>query len=440
MGLWSRITQGRGAPEKAKPEEAAAPTRPQRAPSGLPASSSISAADKLAGFHSIVKECLERALRFDEAGSPAEARRYYAQGVALATEALALNVAPPSAQTEQHRKQLQAWQQRAGERLRSLEARHQQQQQVRPDAKPSAADSGEEAKLRAAVESDIVDHSPGVSWADVAGLEEAKRALQEAVVLPSLRPDLFTGLRAPARGLLLFGPPGTGKTLLAKACATEAKSTFFSISASSLTSKWVGESEKLVRMLFTVARERSPTIVFIDEVDSVLSARSATENEATKRLKTEFLVQFDGVTSGGADAPRVVVLAATNRPGDIDEAVRRRLPRRIYVPLPDAAGRRALLTRLLGSSSSFTLPERDYDELVRRTEGYSGSDLAALCREAALAPLRELGDAIASVSPSKVRQLRLTDFTGALRVIRPSVARDQLTELIEWDKQFGSGT
>ena len=284
-----------------------------------------------------------------------------------------------------------------------------------------------------------MDRAPGVLWADIAGLEDAKGALQEAVVLPSLRPDLFTGLRSPAKGLLLFGPPGTGKTMLAKACATEAKCTFFSISASSLTSKWVGESEKLVRALFTIARERAPSIIFIDEVDSILSARSATDNEASKRLKTELLVQMDGVTSGGGDGPRVVVLAATNRPGDLDEAVRRRLSRRIYVPLPDSTARRAQLARLLGSSASFALAERDREEVVRLTDGYSGSDLAAMCREAAMGPLRELGDSLATVPASRVRRLKLRDFTAALNVIRPSVAPDQLTELVAWDKQFGSG-
>lgn len=148
---------------------------------------------------------------------------------------------------------------------------------------------------------------------------------------------------------------------------------------------------------------------------------------------------MDGVTSGGGDGPRVVVLAATNRPADLDEAVRRRLPRRIYVPLPDSTARRAQLARLLGSSSSFALSESDRDEVVRLTDGYSGSDLAAMCREAALAPLRELGDALATVPASRVRRLKLADFTAALRVIRPSVAPDQLTELVAWDKQFGSG-
>eukprot|EP00611_Tribonema_gayanum_P029181 TRINITY_DN7726_c0_g1_i1.p1 TRINITY_DN7726_c0_g1~~TRINITY_DN7726_c0_g1_i1.p1 ORF type:complete len:428 (-),score=101.20 TRINITY_DN7726_c0_g1_i1:265-1548(-) len=146
---------------------------------------------------------------------------------------------------------------------------------------------------------ELLDRSPGVVWDDIAGLAEAKQTLQEAVILPNLRPDLFTGLRAPPRGVLLYGPPGTGKTMLAKAVATESNFTFFSISASSLTSKYVGEGEKLVRALFRAARARRPSVVFVDEIDSLLSARGAGEHEASRRLKTEFMVQLDGACTGG---------------------------------------------------------------------------------------------------------------------------------------------
>ena len=162
-------------------------------------------------------------------------------------------------------------------------------------------------------------------------LQKAKQQLQEMVILPATRPDLFKGLRAPTRGLLLYGPPGNGKTMLAKAVATESSCTFLAISASTLTSKWVGEGEKLVRKLFEVAHERAPSIIFIDEIDSVLSARSSNENEASRRLKTEFLIQFDGVNKGGG---QVFVVGASNRPEELDDAVRRRLAKRIHIPLP----------------------------------------------------------------------------------------------------------
>uniref|UniRef100_A0A2P2M162 microtubule-severing ATPase n=1 Tax=Rhizophora mucronata TaxID=61149 RepID=A0A2P2M162_RHIMU len=164
-----------------------------------------------------------------------------------------------------------------------------------------------EAKLVDTINTAIVDRSPSVKWDDVAGLEKAKQSLMEMVILPTKRRDLFTGLRRPARGLLLFGPPGNGKTMLAKAVASESEATFFNVSASSLTSKWVGEAEKLVRTLFMVAVSRQPSVIFIDEIDSIMSTRLANENDSSRRLKSEFLIQFDGVTSNANDLVIVIV-------------------------------------------------------------------------------------------------------------------------------------
>ncbi|KAG0559507.1 hypothetical protein KC19_10G110500 [Ceratodon purpureus] len=269
----------------------------------------------------------------------------------------------------------------------------------RPTTPKSVAVPGVDPKLVELIENEIVDRSPSIKWDDIAGQAKAKQALLEMVILPSVRSDIFQGLRKPAKGLLLYGPPGNGKTMLAKAVASESAATFFSISASSLTSKWVGEGEKLVKALFAVAGARQPSVIFIDEIDSMMSARSANENEASRRLKTEFLVQFDGVMSNEND--RVIVMGATNRPEELDSAVRRRLVKRIYVPLPDAEARRALLKNLL-KGDDYALQGSDLERLVRETDGYSGSDLKALCQEAAMLPIRELGGLVSTIKKSEV--------------------------------------
>ena len=223
---------------------------------------------------------------------------------------------------------------------------------------------------------EIVIKGDEVHWDDVAGLDVAKNALKEAVVYPFLRPDLFMGLREPARGMLLFGPPGTGKTMLARAVATESHSTFFAISASSLTSKYLGESEKLVRALFSLAKALTPAIIFVDEIDSLLSARAGSgEHEATRRIKTEFLIQWSDLAKAAAgreqtdgDASRVLVLAATNLPWAIDEAARRRFVRRQYIPLPETHVREEQLRRLV-SAQKHSLNDADFRKLVNLTDG-----------------------------------------------------------------------
>ncbi|KXZ44001.1 hypothetical protein GPECTOR_75g724 [Gonium pectorale] len=300
----------------------------------------------------------------------------------------------------------------------------------------AAADDGLK-KYREAVAAEILDRSPGVKWDDIAGLATAKAALSEAVILPTLRPDLFQGLRSPVRGILLYGPPGNGKTMLAKALAAESRATFFNISASSLTSKWVGDGEKLVRALFEEAAARQPSIIFLDELDSVMGSRGRQgESEAGRRLLTEFLVQFDGV--GGAGRERVVVVGATNRPQELDDAVRRRLTKRIYVPLPDAEGRMAVLAHLL-KGQPHRLGRTELSQLVAATAGYSASDLAALCKEAAMAPLRELRpDRLVAVPASELRPLAARDFAAALGVVRPSVAAGSLRGYEDFTREYGT--
>merc|ERR1719261_1145809 len=201
--------------------------------------------------------------------------------------------------------------------------------------------------LVAMIERDIVVSDLCVRFEDIGGLEDAKRAINEAVLLPLLIPEFFTGLRKPWKGVLLFGPPGTGKTMLAKAVASCAEGvTFFNCSSATLTSKWRGESEKLLRALFTTARAKVPAILFFDEIDSLLSQRGGSaEHEASRRFKSEFLIHMDGLLSDSQPSStggHMLVLCTSNAPWDLDEALRRRLEKRIYIPLPDLAARQKM--------------------------------------------------------------------------------------------------
>lgn len=245
----------------------------------------------------------------------------------------------------------------------------------------------EKKKLMNQLEGAIVMEKPNIKWTDVAGLHAAKEALKEAVILPIKFPHLFTGKRKPWKGILLFGPPGTGKSYLAKAVATEANnSTFFSVSSSHLVSKWLGESEKLVRNLFEMARDQKPSIIFIDEIDSLCSTRSDNENDATRRIKTEFLVQMQGV---GSDNEGILVLGATNIPWVLDSAIRRRFEKRIYIPLPDEPARLHMFKLHIGNTPH-TLTEDDFKQLAKRSDGFSGADISVLVRDALMQPVRKV--------------------------------------------------
>ncbi|KAF4794947.1 Spastin [Turdus rufiventris] len=260
---------------------------------------------------------------------------------------------------------------------------------------------------------EVVDSGPAVKFDDIAGQELAKQALQEIVILPSLRPE-------------------------AKAVAAESNATFFNISAASLTSKYVGEGEKLVRALFAVARELQPSIIFIDEVDSLLCERREGEHDASRRLKTEFLIEFDGVQSSGED--RILVMGATNRPQELDDAVLRRFTKRVYVSLPNEETRLILLKNLLSKQGS-PLTQKELAQLARMTDGYSGSDLTALAKDAALGPIRELKpEQVKNMSASEMRNIKLSDFTESLKKIKRSLSPQTLEAYIRWNKDFGDTT
>ncbi|KAJ4787779.1 Katanin p60 ATPase-containing subunit A1 [Rhynchospora pubera] len=285
-------------------------------------------------------------------------------------------------------------------------------------------ESAEMRNLAEALSRDIIRGSPDVKWENIKGLENAKRLLKEAVVMPIKYPKYFTGLLSPWKGILLFGPPGTGKTMLAKAVATECKTTFFNISASSIVSKWRGDSEKLVKVLFELARHHAPSTIFLDEIDSIISQRgeARSEHEASRRLKTELLIQMDGLAKTD---DLVFVLAATNLPWELDAAMLRRLEKRILVPLPEPEARCAMFEELLPITSGN--PDISYETLVEKTEGYSGSDIRLVCKEAAMQPLRRLM-AILETTQEKVQEEELPeigpvkpeDVEVALRNTRPS--------------------
>jgi vacuolar protein-sorting-associated protein 4 len=331
-------------------------------------------------------------------------------------------------------------------------------------------ESAEDSRRAEALGDAILQEKPNIQWDDVAGLHAAKEALKEAVILPIKFPQLFVGKRKPWKGILLYGPPGTGKSYLAKAVATEADSTFFSISSADLISKWVGESEKLVRQLFQLARKNAPSIVFIDEIDSLCSSRSDSESESARRVKTEFLVQMNGV---GNDTDGVLMLAATNIPWQLDAAIRRRFEKRIYIPLPDAPARSRMFQIHLGDTPHKLRPE-DFKRLGAESDGYSGSDISNVVRDAMMQPVRAVQTAthfknvtgpdredptqirsyLAPCSPGdpdaremtwmevpgdqlKEPEVTLSDFLKSLRTTRPSVGEDDIVQHVEFTQQYG---
>jgi transitional endoplasmic reticulum ATPase len=272
---------------------------------------------------------------------------------------------------------------------------------------------------------EIFIETPDVSWSDIGGLDEVKQVLVENVILPLKNPDLYEkyGIKPP-RGLLLYGPPGCGKTLLAKAVAKESGFNFIAVRGPEILSKWVGESERAIREIFKKARMHAPSIVFLDEVDSIAPIRGLlSDSGVTERVVTQLITELDGIK----DLNNVIVIAATNRPDLIDPALLRpgRLDKLVYVPPPDLKARLEILkvhTRYLPLSDDV-----DLYELAKLTENYSGADLEALVREAFIIALRE--------NPLRTR-LEKRHFMKALEVVKPSLSEDMIRFYIEWAERI----
>lgn len=400
--------------------------------------------------------CIEQAVKADDGKDYAEALRMYTLGIEHFL--LVLKYEKNESVKNTLRPKVAEYMSRA-EHIKVSEMHPQESskpQKVAGDDEDQ--DTGRDQKL---LLSTIVAESPNVHWDDVAGLYAAKEALKETVVMPIRFPQMFTGARKPWRGILLYGPPGTGKSYLAKAVATEAGATFFSLSSGDLMSKWLGESERLVKSLFALARKNKPAVIFIDEIDSLVGQRTDTEHEATRRVKTEFLVQTNGV---GNDMDGILVLAATNTPWVLDPAMRRRFEKRIYIGLPEKAVRRRMFELHLGDVPH-TLKSVDFDALAEKTEGYTGSDILTVTRDAIMQPVRKVQAAThfkrvedkglltpcSGSDPDAVEMdwtkvgstdlleppVVVKDFFVALTNNRSTVSRTELDMYTEFTREFG---
>jgi len=290
--------------------------------------------------------------------------------------------------------------------------------------------------LESVIDTLLITQKPITTWDDIGGLEQAKNEIKETIILPFIhnKPDFVRS----SKTILFYGPPGTGKTMLAKASSNVLSATFFEARLSSILSKYFGESSKLVSILFRRAREMQPSLIFTDELDSIAFSRGADMNEATRRVLSQLLTEIDGFNTSQKD--KVIIIGATNKPWDLDEAVISRFQKKIYVPLPDEVARTSIFNiNLTGAQLDF-----DIKELARRSHAYSGRDISAVCQEAIMLMINEQNPGLGDLTTHslgtyslKYRKLRLSDFEHAFGKVKSSVDSTKLSKYDEWKNEFG---
>jgi vacuolar protein-sorting-associated protein 4 len=300
--------------------------------------------------------------------------------------------------------------------------------------KPSENDQVDEdvRHLQEMIADTILTERPDLKMSEVAGLEDAKQAIQEAILSPMKHPELFKGkARQPWKGILFYGPSGCGKTLIAKAVASEVHATFFNVSAGNIVSKWLGESEKLIMTLFDMARKNQPSVIFMDELDSVGVSRTGHDVGGERRLKTQLLTELQGLASNPDE--RVTIIGATNLPWELDFALRSRFEKKIHIPLPGKSSRRRIFE--IHMEDIDVSPEVDFDELADLTEGYSGRDIGVVCRETAMEPIRDLqrtGKLDHDGAVLDLRPVSRQDFLRAIENIGPGTPPEDIRRYIDW--------
>ncbi|XP_025413082.1 katanin p60 ATPase-containing subunit A-like 2 isoform X2 [Sipha flava] len=287
------------------------------------------------------------------------------------------------------------------------------------------------------ISKDILMTNPNVKWSDIKGLSTPKKLLDEAIVLPTKYPDLFTGLCTPWTAMLFYGPPGTGKTLLAKAVATECNTTFFNITPSTLVTKWRGDSEKLIKVMFEMAEHMSPSTIFIDELDTIASKRI--DHEASRRLTSQILIHMDGLSSS---KKRIFLLATSNHPWELDPAIFRRLEKRIFIDLPDVQARKDMFEYYLSEmlqKNKYIKCKIDSDSLAQKTNGYSGSDIKLICKETAMHAMRLMFNVLENKSSNHFNCIITNnEVNNTISKTKPSTNDTDNNKYKIWQSQYAS--